>query len=294
MVIFLSVFHINAQNGMDFIETDDHVKLYVKESGDGPVCIFIHGGPGAWSKSFEDLRGNNLEQGLKMIYFDQRGSGRSEEATNDNYSLDRMIDDIEQIRLHLKVDKVYLLPHSFGGILAVNYALKYPQHVTGIIFANSTLDLLYSINQQTNYINELLGTNFMTPSRDSIIQTFLKANNSLQAKGLIYKKLSDNKQNVERVDSIDHTNPSKYEFAQKALFIEDYMQDFTITTPKIKCPVLIITGKNDRAIGVNHYKSFKFPNKKVVIIDGGHILYYEKNDEFIKSILSFVDMIENE
>ena len=109
-----------------FIRTSDNVRLFAKISGNGPVCIFVHGGPGAWSKSFEDMKGNSLEKHLRMVYFDQRGSGRSGNSIGKNYSLDRMVEDIEDIRLALGVEKIYLLSHSFGGIIAVNYAKKHP------------------------------------------------------------------------------------------------------------------------------------------------------------------------
>jgi len=88
--------------------------------------LFMVDLPGAWSKSFEDMRGNSLERKLRMVYFDQRGCGRSDTPVDKNYSLDRMVDDIEDIRRSSGVEKIYLLSHSFGGIIAVNYAKKYP------------------------------------------------------------------------------------------------------------------------------------------------------------------------
>lgn len=86
------------QASLPFIETSDHVKLFVKTAGIGTVCIFLHGGPGAWSTSFEEMGGHNLEKKLKIVYFDQRGCGRSDTAAERSYSLDRMVDDIEDIR----------------------------------------------------------------------------------------------------------------------------------------------------------------------------------------------------
>lgn len=59
------------------IRTSDGVSLYLKVAGQGTPCIFVHGGPGAWSLSFEALGGNVLEKKLQMYYCDQRGCGRS-------------------------------------------------------------------------------------------------------------------------------------------------------------------------------------------------------------------------
>ncbi|MBN2614179.1 MAG: alpha/beta hydrolase [Bacteroidales bacterium] len=296
-IIFVSFSPLYAQSSKPvftphhtgYITTSDGLKLWVKESGTGPVCIFIHGGPGAWSKSFEDMGGSNLEKHLTMVYFDQRGSGRSEGASDNDYSLERMLKDINEVREKLHVNQVYLLAHSFGGILATNYALKYPEHVKGLILANCTLNLKSSIRSQIGYINHLLGTHFEAQTDAALIPTMMEALKALKAKGLDYKRLSDNKQNVEKLHRIDASNPSQYIFSRKALMMKQYQQNFSKITPEVKCPVLVITGKKDHAVGINQYKSFKFPHEKIVKIDGGHLLYYEHNPQFVRTVFSFVD-----
>jgi len=279
---------INIADSLSYITTSDHVRLYVKKSGSGPVCIYIHGGPGAWSKSFEDLKGNNLEQKLKMVYYDQRGCGRSQISIDKNYGLERMVDDIEDIRRALGTEKIYLLSHSFGGIIAVSYAKKYPDHLLGLILANSTLNLNYSLEQQIIHVNDLLETNFRVSNIDSLMPVFSAARNALSQKGLNYKMLSDKKETVELLDSIDNSYNRTTDFAQHLWDFPEYHKDFTNLTKTIELPVLIITGKKDYAIGVNHYKAFLFPNKKVVKINGGHVLYYEQNKDFANAVFSFI------
>jgi len=275
----------------DYVTTDDGTKLFVKKSGTGPICIFIHGGPGAWSKSFEGLVGDNLEKNLSMVYYDQRGCGRSQKAAEGDYSLTRMVKDIDLIREHYGATKVYLMAHSFGGILALNYALSHPDRVEGLILVNSTLSMRYSIEGQINYINHLLQTNYAAPDSTSasLISTFMKAKKALTQKGLAYKMLSDNKINVDRVEEIDTQNPSDYDFAKHVFTINDYWRDYTPMTQEVRLPVLIITGEKDHSIGKNHFSLFHFTNGNVRKINGGHILYYEKNKEFVTSILGFID-----
>lgn len=245
ILLVLILFHtnLNAQAQTDknnFLITTDGTRLFVQKSGDGPICIFIHGGPGAWSESFRKLRGNNLEKRLTMVYYDQRGCGRSGKPVNGDYSLNTMIDDIDLIRQHYHAEKVYLLSHSFGGILAVNYALKYPEHVKGLILANSTLDLRNSLESQLNYINSLLQTNFhpadSTPS--SVMSTFMQARTALTKRGLAYKMLSDNKENVDLLNKVDSHSPGNNDFAQRAFQIDDYWKDYTTMTNMIDVPVL--------------------------------------------------------
>lgn len=67
------------------IKTSDGIDLCLTVSGEGSPCIFVHGGPGAWSYSFEELGGRDLEDTFQMIYFDQRGCGRSSGSSNDDY-----------------------------------------------------------------------------------------------------------------------------------------------------------------------------------------------------------------
>ncbi|MBO9582918.1 MAG: alpha/beta hydrolase [Flavobacterium sp.] len=268
--------------------TSDGVPLFLKVSGKGEVCIFVHGGPGAWSKSFEEFGGNVLEDKLKMCYYDQRGCGRSGSPVNNNYSMDRMIDDIEEIRASLKTSKVFVIGHSFGGILATKYAEKYPQHVKGLILLNSTLDINDSLLNQIAFMGKTLGEDFPIKSKESILNTFFEAKTKIKKADLDYKILSDNRANVEKLDSIDSSEKRNSSFAQHALSGPLYFSDFTKETATIKVPTLIISGTKDNNIGPEHYKLFKFPNQKVKIIDGGHILYYEQNKEFKDTVEGFV------
>lgn len=270
------------------IKTSDGVSLFAKISGKGDVCIFVHGGPGAWSASFEKLGGNILEDKLTMCYYDQRGCGRSASPTDNNYSLDRMIEDIEDIRSNLNSAQVFIMGHSFGGILATQYAKKYPQHVQGLILLNATLDINYSLRNQISFIGTTIGANITVQNDDSVLSTFFDAKKRLGKTDLNYKILSDSKTSVEKLDSIDNGYKRNSSFAQNALKDQVYFNDFTKETSIIKVPTLIISGTKDNNIGPDHYLSFKFPNQDVKIIEGGHLLYYEKNQDFKNSVQQFV------
>ena len=267
------------------LETSDSTKLYAKISGQGPYCLFIHGGPGAWSKSFEVLKGNELEKHYSMIYLDQRGSGRSENA--ENYSLDRILLDIEELRKELGIDKWSILSHSFGGIIAFNYARQYPEYIESLIFANATLNFMASISDQGKYVDSLLGKSQDSIDKDSILPHFFTSKQRLHQQGLAYKTLTDKPESFKLVDSIDQTSPSTYDFAKNIWNYSEYLEDYSKMTQQIKAPVLVITGSQDHAIGIHHYKSFNFPNSTTSIINGGHLLYFENNKEFVKAIKDF-------
>jgi proline iminopeptidase len=272
--------------------TSDSVALYLKVSGKGTPCIYVHGGPGAWSKTFEAMGGSELEKDLTMYYYDQRGCGRSQKAHNGDYSIDRTVEDIENIRSVTGFDKVYLMAHSFGGILAFKYAQKYADHVKGLILLDVTLSLNTSLKTQIRYISTLTGKNL--PVNDTAFMScFMAARKELAAHKLDYKMLSDNKSTVEKLDSIDKTNPGNYEFARRAFNIPAYTVDYTKETGSLHVPVLVISGLKDHAVGPEHYKLFRFPKQQTVLIDGGHVLYYEQNDQFRNAVSVFVKGVNN-
>ncbi|MCE4067568.1 alpha/beta hydrolase [Chryseobacterium gleum] len=298
LLFFTSLDLVSAQNKPleAYFETSDHVKIKYKVSGKGEACIYIPSGPGQGYPSFELMGGNNLEKNMQMIYMDQRGSGESD--TSDNYHLDKMIQDIEELRLHLKLKKVFLLAHSFGGIIAVNYVKKYPQHIKGIILANVTLHFLNdeSVKEQIEYGNSLLQAKNRTVPKDSLSSELSKISSALRKKRIGYKFLTEDIETIKEMDKIDSLHPRIIDFGMavisKSKDFPEYYADYAPITKNIRVPVLIITGKNDKAVGTQHYKTFRFPNQKVISIDGGHLLYYEKNKEFVKAVTHFVDTMK--
>ncbi|MCD9616651.1 alpha/beta fold hydrolase [Chryseobacterium gleum] len=295
LLFFTSLDLVSAQNKPfeAYFETSDHVNIKYKVSGKGEACIYIPGGPGQGYPSFELMRGNNLEKNILMIYMDQRGSGES--GISDNYHLDKMIQDIEELRLHLKLKKVFLLAHSFGGIIAVNYAKKYPQHTKGMILANVTLHFLNdeSVKEQIEYGNTLLQAKNRPVPKDSLSSELSKISSTLRKKRIGYKFLTEDIETIKQMDKIDSLHPRIIDFGMAVISkpkdFPEYYADYAPITKDIQVPVLIITGKKDKAVGTQHYKTFRFPNQKVVSIDGGHLLYYEKNKEFVKAVTHFVN-----
>lgn len=295
LFFFASVTVISGQNNGSerFFETSDHVKISYKISGKGEACIYVPGGPGQGYPSFELLGGSSLEKNMQMIYMDQRGSGSS--GTSENYHLDAMVQDIEELRQHLKLDKVFLLAHSFGGIIATNYAKKYPQYTKGLILANITLHFLNneSLKEQIEYGNSLLHQPNKAIPEDSLSTELSKISSALRKKRIGYKFLTDNIETIKQTDRIDSLHPRIIDFGMAVISkpkeFPEYYADHSLITKDIHVPVLIITGKKDKAVGTQHYKTFQFPNQKVRSIDGNHLLYYEKNKEFVTAIRNFVN-----
>ena len=106
----------------------------IKGHRDKPPIIVIHGGPGMDSNSLAaDFA--PLEKDHRLVYYDQRGGGRSSlPADTKLLTIDHHVDDLEALRKHLGIDKIIIIGHSFGPAIAALYAIKYPQHVDRMIF----------------------------------------------------------------------------------------------------------------------------------------------------------------
>lgn len=119
------------------IVTIHGLKLWYKVSGTGPICIMPTPG---WEPSsdmyFQNL--TPLEAMFTLVYFDTRGTGRSERPTQANdYTYDLFAADVDILRQHLGCDRVWLMGHSEAGRHALYYALQYPDHCAGLILLDA-------------------------------------------------------------------------------------------------------------------------------------------------------------
>lgn len=111
------------------------VKLYYKSFGEGKSVLVIHGGPGYDHSLMLDFE--ELSENYRIIFYDQRGSGKSSgELNTESINISNFIEDIESLRLQLNLGKVILLGHSWGSILGLRYITKYSENVeSGIFFS---------------------------------------------------------------------------------------------------------------------------------------------------------------
>jgi len=113
------------------------VLIYYKALGKGQPLFILHGGPGASHDYFLPyllpLAGTN-----RVIFIDERGSGRSQKLENPlGYTVENMVEDVEAVRQALGLGKISLLGHSYGGVLALAYALKYQENLTALILCST-------------------------------------------------------------------------------------------------------------------------------------------------------------
>jgi proline iminopeptidase len=113
------------------------VLIYYKSVGVGEPLLIVHGGPGASHDYFLPYL-LPLMRRNRLIFIDERGSGRSEKLEDPKgYTLEAMVADVDAVRQALGLDKVALLGHSFGGVLAQAYALRHPDRLNQLILCST-------------------------------------------------------------------------------------------------------------------------------------------------------------
>lgn len=113
------------------------VLLYYKSLGRGAPLVIVHGGPGASHEYFLPYL-LPLARHNRLIFIDERGSGKSEKLEDPaGYTVENMVEDVESVRRALRLGKIRLLGHSYGGVLAQSYALKYQRHLTHLMLCST-------------------------------------------------------------------------------------------------------------------------------------------------------------
>lgn len=126
------------------------VLIYYKIIGHGAPLMIVHGGPGA-SHDYLLPYLLPLARTNQLIFIDERGSGRSEKLEDTKlYTVENMVEDVEAVRQALRLGKVSLLGHSYGGVLAQAYAFKYQQNLTHLILGGT----FYSTREMNKVLAE--------------------------------------------------------------------------------------------------------------------------------------------
>ena len=115
----------------------EHAQLFYREIGQGQPIIVLHGGP-AFDHTYLLPELDRLAEAARLIYYDQRGRGKSgDNVQAEEVSLASEVADIEALREHFRLGAVTLLGHSWGGLLALEYAARFPKRVSHLILMNT-------------------------------------------------------------------------------------------------------------------------------------------------------------
>lgn len=124
-------------NSSGYIEVD-HGRLFYQKFGSGTPIVIVHGGPGL-DQSYLQPQMQELAKHFEVIFYDQRGSGKSlKTKINESYiNTHQFVDDLERLRIGLGIKKMVLMGHSWGGFLAMYYAVMHPNQVSRLILLDT-------------------------------------------------------------------------------------------------------------------------------------------------------------
>ena len=288
-----------------------------------PYVVILHGGPGFSSHMFYAW-GPSLEKSLNVVYLDQRGCGESarlsvadpmnpKPSEIQGYTLSTLVADIEGVRQFLKVDKWFVLGHSYGGMLGVEYALAHPDHVLGYIH----MDGLVSVPQMQAAILDNAAKKFAaaTPKDDADLATVhqlqvLPPDNPARmfgafglAMGPAGLYFSGDQRSafaaffgqIGAAVAPYHLPPAALAPAQEqaaALIANDHFltRDDTPLLPKITVPTLIINGRQDGVVTPQSAEAVHAAIKgsQLVLLDScGHFPFFEQPEKTTQAILAF-------
>jgi len=308
LVVFLFGATLYAQNYPSsytdgkYIEVNG-AKLYVVLVGHGDPLIIIPGGPGGSHIGYRVF--DSLEKDNEIIYFDAFGRGKSDTAKDvKEYSLERDIDDIESLRKALHFEKLNILGHSYGGVVAQGYALKYPEHVNHLILANTFHSyLMWQANDDNS--NHEIKTNYPEVWDSLMIIREAGAVSSDPEHQRIYSKVpygflyAYNPDNFLSRGKRPYPNPFNSKLYYQMVGRDgDFIVgsdignfDYRKELKNLKMPVLIYGGRYDRVAVPVMMEKFKeyCPQAKFVMFEkSGHNPQIEQPSELFPLIENFL------
>jgi len=278
--------------------------VWTKRVGNNPKIkvLLLHGGPAATHEYFEVMDSFLPAEGIEYYYYDQLGSFYSDQPDDDSlYELPRFVDEVEQVRVALGLDKdnFYLLGHSWGGILAMEYALAHPDHLKGLIISN----MMSSIPAYNEYASKVL-----MPAMDQKVLAEVKAIEAKKDfKNPRYMELlipSHYEKHLLRRPASEWPEPVNRAFAHLNEKIYIPMQgpselgasgklvnwDRSNDLKSIHVPTLVIGAQYD-TMDPQHmeWMSKQIPGASFVLCpNGSHMAMYDDQETYMKGLIGFL------
>ena len=260
---------------------------------ENPIAFLLHGGPGADHTSYKPTF-SALADRMQLVYLDHRGQGRSSRGPQASYTLENNVEDLEALRLYLGLGQIIVIGGSYGGMVAMAYAARYPDSVSQlIVYATAASNEFLPKAQQTL-------RNRGTPEQIAIAQKLwdgtFQSNDELKTYfeilGPLYSyqaepldNLLDKPQSLAWGDRI-----FSYEATNEAFggFLRTY--DIRSELVKITAPTLVLAGRHDWICAPEWSEEIAMliPGAEVQIFEhSGHMLRTDEPERLITTIAEF-------
>lgn len=300
-LFFFSSCSTSSKSKEGFIDVEGGKIWYrIDGEGDKTPLLLLHGGPGSSSYYLEPLK--ELSEDRPVIFIDQLGCGRSTQITDTTLmTIEKNVEQLEQVRKALKLERFYLYGHSWGTMLGMDYYLKYPKGIQALIFASP----LFSTQIWTQDADTLilkLPMEHQLAIRESDKQKNYSSESYQNAVNAYYKAyLRRSEQRKSQKDS------SELFFGEKVYSFMWGPSEFTATgnllnydrikdLPKIKVPTLLTAGEFDEArpISVKYFQSLIPGAQFHLIPHAGHVTMADQpreNNQVLREFLRQMDSL---
>ena len=271
-----------------------------EDAGKLPV-LYLHGGPGGTHDYLEPLEGM-AETGRRAIFYDQIGCGKSDLPDDPSlWTVETFVDELGRIREHLGLEQLHIFGNSWGGMLAMEYALTSPAGVASLIVASSPASIPQWV-AEANRLRSLLP--------EDVQETLTRHEQAGSTESPEYEQacLVYYKRHVCRLDDWPDCVNRTFKFIEAHGVVYRTMNgpsEFHITGPlkdwdisgrlgEIRIPTLVITGEYDEATpAINETVSSGIPGAESVVYPGGsHMAHVEDPEGYMRVLDGFLTRIE--
>lgn len=286
-------------------------KVWTKRIGNNPTkkVLLLHGGPGMTHELYSSFDGYFPAEGIEYYYYDQLGSYYSDQPSDSSlWTIDRFVDEVEQVRQALGLDKdnFFLYGQSWGGILAMEYALKYQENLKGLVISN----MMSSLDDYEKYAKEVLGPQMPKEVFEEIMEIESKSDfaNPRYEELLmehhyqyhvLRMPLAEWPEAVVR--SLKHLNPEVYVYMQghsefgitEGASLKGW--DLTKELPKLTVPTLVVGAGHD-TMDPKHmeWMSTQVKNGRFLLCpDGSHLVQYDDQKVFFEGLINFIQDVDS-
>jgi proline iminopeptidase len=273
--------------------------IYYRDMGQGQPVIILHGGPD-FDHSYLLPDMDRLSDSFRLIYYDQRGRGKS--AANvrpEDVTIQSDVEDLESLRKYLKLESATVLGHSWGGLLAMEYALRHPDRMSHLVLMNTAPASRddYMLFRQERRKNAAADVEKLTAMSSTARYQEGNVETDLDYYRIHFRATIRQPEHLERVIKSLRSYFTK-EGILKAREIEDRLMNETWLSseydllPELKrlsVPTLVIHGDYDFVpVECAVHIAQAIPEARFVLLrDCGHFSYIECPDEVRKAIATF-------
>ena len=286
-----------------------NIQLFYEEQGKGPALYILTGGPGAPPEDPSHRIMDSLRSFYTCVLLHQRGAGRSRNIpiNETTINIKSYLQDIELLRKKRNDKKIILLGISWGGLLAMNYTILYPQYVSNLVLIGSAppsyklWDVLFDnqyVRRSTVELDSMKALqNIFSVKTDRELDS-LKRVNPASKEVIAFKKFiaihirAMHYEHMKLPDDFDdfftNFNFQPIPFIDKEVMKTKW--DITAELKKLNVPALIIYGRqDDQGESTFYLQKECLKNSKLHVIErSGHIIWEDQPDEFYKTILNYL------